>query len=124
VDVAYVRVMLIGPGGVGKSSLLCGLMNKKLPQAASSTQLADTFNLRPSKTYWAKSIGGGHWKMITDDDEINDLALLFEKICSRESSSQVPSANIPQSREEYSRNDYVEELFDKIDNISCLLEPQ
>ena len=86
VVVAYARVMLIGPGGVGKSSLLHGLMNKKLPQAANSTQLADTYNLRPTDSFWAKSIGGGHWSVITDKDEIRELAQLIKKVNSRKSS--------------------------------------
>ena len=74
--VAYARVMLVGPGGVGKSSLLNGLMNLPLPTEACSTQLADTFTLRPTDTYWAKSKCDGHWIKVTDKDEINELVQL------------------------------------------------
>ena len=42
---SYVRVMFVGPGGVGKSSLLLGLMNKTL-SLASSTQLAETLTVK------------------------------------------------------------------------------
>ena len=38
--------MFVGPGGVGKSSLLCGLLNKPL-QIANSTQLVDTLTIKP-----------------------------------------------------------------------------
>ena len=74
--VAYARVMLVGPGGVGKSSLLHGLMNLPLPTEACSTQLADTFTLRPTDTYWARSKCGGHWIKVTDKDEIDELVQL------------------------------------------------
>ena len=94
VVVAYARIMLIGPGGVGKSSLLHGLMNKKLPQAANSTQLADTYNLRPTDSFWAKSIGGGHWSAITDQDEIRELAQLIKKVhSSKRSAGLSPDAS-------------------------------
>ena len=53
--VAYTRVMMIGAGGVGKSSFLKGLMNKRLPQHAESTILADT------KT--VKAILGKSWRV-------------------------------------------------------------
>ena len=74
--VAYARVMLVGPGGVGKSSLLHGLMNLPLPTEACSTQLADTFTLRPTDTYWARSKCGSHWIKVTDKDEIDELVQL------------------------------------------------
>ena len=76
--VAYARVMLVGPGGVGKSSLLHGLMNLPLPTEACSTQLADTFTLRPTDTYWARSKCGGHWIKVTDKDEIAELVQLVQ----------------------------------------------
>ena len=81
--VAYARVMLVGPGGVGKSSLLNGLMNLPLSIAANSTQLADTFSLkscRPTESYWAKSKFGGQWVRVSNKDDLNELALLVKKI--------------------------------------------
>ncbi len=53
VKVAYARVMLYGPGGVGKSSLLRALMNLFLLPEAYSTQMADIFYLRPTINFWA-----------------------------------------------------------------------
>ena len=75
--------MLIGPGGVGKSSLLHGLMNLPLPHEAYSTQLADTYTLkctsRPTETFWAKQVGG-YWVKVTDQDEIDELVHLVETV--------------------------------------------
>ena len=48
---AYAYVMFVGPGGVGKSSLLCGLMNKPLPKAG-STQLVETVTVKPATKKW------------------------------------------------------------------------
>ena len=76
---AYARVMLVGPGGVGKSSLLQGLMNKPLPQAADSTQLADLITVKPQQASIPQQLMAKAtdinmpWVRVTDDDEINEL---------------------------------------------------
>ena len=44
---------MVGPGGVGKSSFLRGLMNQRLPQDAESTILIDTKTVKPQ--LWAKA---------------------------------------------------------------------
>ena len=76
--VAYARIMLVGPGGVGKSSLLHGLMNLPLPVEACSTQVADTYTLRPTDTYWARAKCGGYWVKVTAKDEIHELVRLIQ----------------------------------------------
>ena len=96
--------MLIGPGGVGKSSLLNGLMNLPLPHEACSTQLVDTYNLRPAKTFWAKQVGG-YWVKVTDQDEIDELVHLVQtvseknesKICSEIGASESGEQNFTHS---------------------------
>ena len=88
VKIAYARIMLIGPGGVGKSSLLNGLMNLPLPHEAYSTQLADTYKLkcgRPAETFWAKQVGG-YWVKVTDQDEIDELVHLVETVSEKNKS--------------------------------------
>ena len=81
---AYARVMLVGPGGVGKSSLLHGLMNLPLPPA-NSTQLAELLTVKPqtdtqstATQLWARADDDDKpWVKVTDDDEINELAGLI-----------------------------------------------
>ena len=76
--VAYGRVMMVGPGGVGKSSLLQGLMRLRL-RCAESTILADTSKV---KYQWAKT--GAHssssWSEVTENDEIEEVATLCTSV--------------------------------------------
>ena len=78
---AYARVMFVGPGGVGKSSLLHGLMNKPLP-LADSTQLADTMTVKPATRKWASAGGDSKsfWREVTDNDETMELVGLVHLV--------------------------------------------
>ena len=72
--VAYARVMFLGPGGSGKSSLLDGLMDQPLCPAE-STALADILNI----TYhWVEAADAAEdaWRHRTEDDEVQELASL------------------------------------------------
>ena len=75
--VAYARVMMVGPGGVGKSSFLRGLMNQQLVQAE-STILADTKTVKPQ--FWVKAgeSSDSYWAEVKNQDEIEELAGLFQ----------------------------------------------
>ena len=75
--VAYARVMMVGPGGVGKSSFLRGLMNQRLVRRAESTILADTKTVKPQ--FWARA-GDSYWAEVTEEDEIKELAGLFQLV--------------------------------------------
>ena len=69
---AYVRLMFLGAGGAGKSSLLDGLMNNAL-QKGESTALADT---RTVSFQWIKAADSCEeaWKEHTSSDEARSLA--------------------------------------------------
>ena len=68
---------MIGPGGVGKSSFLRGLMNLKLPRDAESTILADTKMVK--QQFWAKAgeFADSFWVEVTEQDEIQELSGLL-----------------------------------------------
>ena len=71
---------MIGPGGVGKSSLLRGLMNWKLPRHAESTILADTKMVK--QQFWAKAgeSADSFWVEVTEQDEIQELSGLLQHV--------------------------------------------
>ena len=73
VEVSYGRIMLIGLGAAGKTSLIHGLMNQQLPDRANSTILAST---RSVKYYWIKAEAGrcSHWTELSNDDKTQEVA--------------------------------------------------
>ena len=71
----YGRVMMIGAGGAGKTSLRFGLMKKPLPKIAFSTLLANSLSV---KCQWAGA-SGQKWEEI-EEDELNELATLLSRI--------------------------------------------
>ena len=79
---------MVGPGGVGKSSLLRGLMNQNLPQDAESTILVDTTTVKPQ--LWAKAgeSADSYWAEVTEEDEIEELVRLFELVLAKVHSSE------------------------------------
>ena len=81
---------MVGPGGVGKSSLLRGLMNQSLSRSAESTVLADTKVVK--QQFWTKAgeSPDSYWAEVTDEDEILELAELFELV--------TLTANVPETK--------------------------
>ena len=77
----YGRVMMIGAGGAGKTSLRHGLMKKPLPEMAFSTLLANSLSV---KCQWAGA-SGQRWVEIDEEDEINELATLLSRIIENKS---------------------------------------
>ena len=71
---------MVGPGGVGKSSFLRGLMNRCLPRDPESTILADTKVVK--QQFWAKAgeSADSYWAEVTNEDEVQELAGLFQLV--------------------------------------------
>ena len=123
----YGRVMMIGAGGAGKTSLRHGLMKNPLPKLASSTILANSLNV---KCQWAGA-SSQRWGEIAEEDEINELVTLLSRIIekksllqSAESASAIkkfqpftqPQSVAPESASSSSRDhsDVVEEIRKKV----------
>ena len=92
--VAYTRVMMIGPGGVGKSSFLRGLMNVKLPRNAESTILADTKIVK--QQFWAQAgeSADSFWAEVTEQDEIQELSGLLQLVALAKSGALIPPHDV------------------------------
>ena len=82
-DVAYSRIMLLGPGGAGKSSLKRGLMSKPFDSRMNSTIVADVQSVRHE---WAQA--GDPWREVTPEDEVEELAQLLATIYNNPRGSQ------------------------------------
>ena len=97
VIVAYTRVMTIGPGGIGKSNLLRGLMSQRLLHDADSTILAGMKTVKPQ--FWAKAREStdSYWAEVTDQDEIQELAGLVQLVALAHST---PAATVIQKTKE------------------------
>ncbi|XP_019849632.1 PREDICTED: uncharacterized protein LOC109580661 [Amphimedon queenslandica] len=81
VDVAYSRIMLLGTAGVGKTSFKRGLMNEQWDCKADSTLVSDINTLRPVGHEWhTLSRRSKYWKLVTEDDEIDELAHLLAAV--------------------------------------------
>ena len=135
--VTYGRVMMIGAGGAGKTSLRHGLMQKPLPKIVFSTLLANSLNV---KYQWAGA-SGQRWVEIDEDDEIKELAILLSRIIecksllqSAESASAIkdfqpptqPQSEGPQSASISTRehSDTVQEIREEVFRRVRLMDDQ
>ena len=72
----YGRVMMIGAGGAGKTSLRHGLTKNPLPKTAFSTLLANSLRVKSQLA----GASGQRWVEIGEEDEIQELATLLSRI--------------------------------------------
>ena len=85
VDVAYARVMILGTGGVGKTSFKGSLMMLPWEPNTNSTIISDVEAVRPFGYEWqtSKFEGDKKWRKVTRDDELNELAQLLATVHGR-----------------------------------------
>ena len=125
--VTYGRVMMIGAGGSGKTSLRHALMKRPLPKLAFSTLLANSLSV---KSQWAGA-SSQRWVEIDEEDEIDEMATLLSRIIENKSFLQSvesasatkmfqpftqPQSGAPESASSISRDysDIVEEIQRKV----------
>ena len=83
--------MFIGEAGAGKSTLLGALMNHPLADKATSTPMADT---KEVKYQWKRSskTGDGYWCDLTEEDELEELAVLAKQVNSEKKLEDLTAA--------------------------------
>ncbi len=87
-DVAYCRVMLLGPAGVGKTSFRRGLMGETFNPDSDSTTMADVSHVTSViSREWIRHDVMNKWCEVSTEDEIDELSKLM-KIVERSRSGQ------------------------------------
>ena len=83
-DVAYGRLMLLGPADAGKTCFKRGLMNLPFDNKTDSTVLANIQSVKPgdavrpvSREWMKQSEGIRGWSEVSEEDEIEELAQLM-----------------------------------------------
>ncbi|XP_019859718.1 PREDICTED: uncharacterized protein LOC109587952 [Amphimedon queenslandica] len=84
-DVAYARLMLLGSAGTGKTSLKRSLMEEPFNPHTTSTIVSDVSSVRPFGHKW-QTMRDKKWRKVTEEDELEEIARLFESFHSKSSS--------------------------------------
>ena len=96
--VSYVRVMFLGEGESGKSSLLDGLMKKKFTENKNSTILAETRDI----SYKFMEAENGQWTEMDENATVTELAMkVVVKDELKSSTSSSSDTKWPQAEEEF-----------------------
>ena len=99
-NIAYGRMMLLGTARVGKSSLKRSLMKLPFECKSPSTIVADFSSVRPLIEWQAADLGDDVFRVITVDDDLDELAQLVHALVQQNDSSEstdpetTPTVNI------------------------------
>ena len=83
--------MLLGSAGTGKTCLKRSLMEHPFDPHTPSTIVSDISTVRPFGHEW-QTMSGNKWREVTPEDEIEELAYLFEQ--SQKSKTMSASSSI------------------------------
>ena len=85
--------MLLGSAGTGKTCLKHSLMEQPFDPHTTSTIVSDVSTVRPFGHGW-QTMSGNKWREVTPEDEIEELAYLFEQSQSDKSKTMITSSSI------------------------------
>ena len=85
--------MLLGSAGTGKTCLKHSLMEQPFDPHTTSTIVSDVSTVRPFGHEW-QTMSGNKWREVTPEDEIEELAYLFEQSQSDKSKTMSASSSI------------------------------
>ena len=84
--------MLLGSAGTGKTCLKRSLMEQPFDPHTTSTIVSDVSTVRPFGHEW-QTMSGNKWREVTPEDEIEELAYLFEQSQSDKSKTMTASSS-------------------------------
>ena len=88
--------MLLGSAGTGKTCLKRSLMEQPFDPHTTSTIVSDVSTVRPFGHEW-QTMSDNKWREVTPEDEIEELAYLFERSKSNKSKTMSASSSIVES---------------------------
>ncbi|XP_019857266.1 PREDICTED: uncharacterized protein LOC109585584 isoform X1 [Amphimedon queenslandica] len=91
--------MLLGSAGTGKTSLKRSLMEKPFNPHTTSTIVSDVSSVRPFGHKW-QTRRGNKWREATEEDELEEIARLFESFHFRSSSHHTSVLSAKYSHDE------------------------
>ena len=87
--------MLLGSAGTGKMCLKRSLMEQPFDPHTTSTIVSDVSTVRPFGHEW-QTMSDNKWREVTPEDEIEELAYLFEQSQSNRSKTMSASSFVVQ----------------------------
>ena len=111
--------MLLGSAGTGKTCLKRSLMEQPFDPHTTSTIVSDVSTVRPFGHEW-QTMSGNKWREVTPEDEIEELAYLFEQSQSDKSKTMSASSSIvkpittPATLADFRENDTIESILVKV----------
>ena len=84
--------MLLGSAGTGKTCLKRSLMEQPFDPHTTSTIVSDVSTVRPFGHEW-QTMSGNKWREVTPEDEIEELAYLFQQSQSDKSKTMTASSS-------------------------------
>ncbi|XP_019861708.1 PREDICTED: probable serine/threonine-protein kinase qkgA [Amphimedon queenslandica] len=113
--------MLLGSAGTGKTSLKRSLMEEPFNPHTTSTIVSDVSSVRPFGHEW-QTMRGNKWREATEEDEIQELAHLFESSCSSLSSHCASESNTQNSQDELESTSLIASFLNVESHIQSVLK--
>ena len=109
--------MLLGSAGTGKTCLKRSLMEQPFDPHTTSTIVSDVSTVRPFGHEW-QTMSGNKWREVTPEDEIEELAYLFEQSQSNKSKTMSASSSTvatPATLADFKEKDTIDSILAKVE---------
>ena len=115
--------MLLGSAGTGKTCLKRSLMEQPFDPHTTSTIVSDVSTVRPFGHEW-QTMSGNKWREVAPEDEIEELAYLFEQSQSDKSMTMSTSSSfniklftIPATISDFKEKDTIDSILVKVNRF-------